>query len=87
MIDDRLRDGMHDREMKDTQKGRKIDGLDSSVGKEFTFTFNAVDKGDTGLILASGRSPGGGNGNHSSILAWEIPGTEEPGGLQCPQSQ
>ena len=22
--------------------------------------------------------PGGGNGNHSSILAWEIPGTEEP---------
>ena len=20
---------------------------------------------------------------HSSILAWEIPGTEEPGGLQC----
>ena len=28
----------------------------------------------------SGRSPGGGNGN-SSILAWEIPWTEEPGGL------
>ena len=27
------------------------------------------------------RSPGGGNGN-SSILAWEIPCTEEPGGLQ-----
>ena len=22
-----------------------------------------------------------GNGNHSSILAWRIPGTEEPGGL------
>ena len=21
------------------------------------------------------------NGNHSSILAWRIPGTEEPGGL------
>ena len=21
--------------------------------------------------------------NHSSILAWEIPQTEEPGGLQC----
>ena len=28
------------------------------------------------------RSPGGGNGTHSSILAWEIPWTEEPGGLQ-----
>ena len=79
MIDDRLRDGMHDRQMKDTQKGGKTDGLDSSVGKEFTF--NAVDKGDRGLILASGRSPRGEHLNCSSILAWEIPGTEEPGGL------
>ena len=24
---------------------------------------------------------------HSSILAWEIPQTEEPGGLQCMRSQ
>ena len=24
---------------------------------------------------------------HSSILAWEIPWTEEPGGLQCTASQ
>ena len=24
---------------------------------------------------------GEGNGNHSSILAWRIPWTEEPGGL------
>ena len=24
---------------------------------------------------------------HSSILAWEIPGTEEPGGLQSMRSQ
>ena len=24
---------------------------------------------------------------HSSILAWEIPGTEEPGGLQSMESQ
>ena len=29
-----------------------------------------------------GRSPGGGSGNHSSIVAWKIPWTEEPGGLQ-----
>ena len=28
-------------------------------------------------------SPRKGNGNHSSILAWRIPWTEEPGGLQC----
>ena len=30
---------------------------------------------------------GEGNGNHSSILAWEIPRTEEPGGLQSMGSQ
>ena len=46
---------------------------------------NEGDTGDArveGLIPGSGRSPGGGNGNHSSILAWEIPWTEEPGSLQ-----
>ena len=37
---------------------------------------------DVALILGSGRSPGGGNGAHSSILAWRIPWTEEPGGLR-----
>ena len=48
---------------------------------------NAETAGDAGLILGSGRSPGGGNGNHSSILAWKIPWTEEPGGLQSMGSQ
>ena len=43
---------------------------------------NARDSGDTGLIPGLGRSPGEGNGYLSSILAWEIPWTEEPGGLQ-----
>ena len=42
---------------------------------------NAGDTRDAGLIPGSGRSPGEGNGNDSSILAWEIPWTEEPGGL------
>ena len=37
--------------------------------------------GDMGLILESGRSPGEGSGSHPSILAWEIPWTEEPGRL------
>ena len=37
---------------------------------------------DTGLIPGSGRSSEEGNGSHSSILAWEIPWTEEPEGLQ-----
>ena len=35
--------------------------------------------GDVGSISGSGRSPGGGN---DSILAWDIPWTEEPGGLE-----
>ena len=29
-----------------------------------------------------GRSPGGGMATHSSLHAWRIPWTEEPGGLQ-----
>ena len=28
--------------------------------------------GDVGLIPGSGKSPGEGNGNYSSILAWKI---------------
>ena len=40
-----------------------------------------------GLIPTSGRSPEGGNDNDSSILAWGIPWTEEPGGLQSMGSQ
>ena len=43
---------------------------------------NVGDVRDTGSIPGLGRLPGGGNGNHSSILIWEIPWTEEPGGLQ-----
>jgi len=39
------------------------------------------------LIPGSGRSPGKGMATHSSILAWRIPWTEEPGGLQSMGSQ
>ena len=42
---------------------------------------SAGDIRDGGSIPGSGRSPGGGNGNHSSILAWKIPWTEELGRL------
>jgi len=38
--------------------------------------------GDMSLIPGWGRSPGGGMATHSSILAWRIPWTEEPGVLQ-----
>ena len=37
--------------------------------------------GDASSIPGSGRSPGEGNGNPSSILAWRVPWEEEPGGL------
>ena len=42
---------------------------------------SACNVGDQGSIPGSGRSPGEGNGNPFSILAWKIPWTEEPGGL------
>ena len=38
--------------------------------------------GDLGSIPGSGRYPGEGKATHSIILAWRIPWTEEPGGLQ-----
>ena len=41
-----------------------------------------ANAGDMGLIPGTGRFPGEGNGNPSSILAWDIPWTKEPGGLQ-----
>ena len=42
----------------------------------------AGDAKDLGWILGSRRSPGGGKATHSSVLAWRIQRTEEPGGLQ-----
>ena len=48
---------------------------------------NARDKGDVGSIPRLGRSSGGEMATYSSILAWKIPGTEEPGGLQSMRSQ
>ena len=39
-----------------------------SDGKE-----SACNVEDLGSILGLGRSPGGGHGNHSSVLAWIIP--------------
>ena len=40
------------------------------------------DTGDAGLILGAGRSSGVEMATHSSILAWRMPWTEGPGGLQ-----
>ena len=48
-----------------------------------------ANTGDVSSFLGLRRSPGEGNDkpSHSSILAWEIPWTEEAGGLQSIGSQ
>ena len=46
-----------------------------------------ADMGDLGLIPGWGRCPGEGHGNPLSVLAWRIPWTEKPGGLQVMGSQ
>ena len=48
---------------------------------------SACNAGDAGLIPGWGRSPQKENAAHSSILAWEIPWTEEPVGLQSMGSE
>ena len=48
---------------------------------------NAGDVRDAGSVPKLGRSPGGGHGNPSSVLAWRIPWTEDPGRLQSMESQ
>ena len=42
---------------------------------------SACNAGDPGLIPGSGIPPQKGMAIHSSILAWRIPWTEEPGRL------
>ena len=50
-----------------------------SAGKK-----SACNVGDMGSIPGLGRSPEEENATNPSILAWRIPGTEEPGGLYSP---
>ena len=42
---------------------------------------SACNAEDLGSVPEMGRSLGGGMATHSSILAWSISWTEEPGGL------
>ena len=42
---------------------------------------SASNAEDPGFIPGLGRSPEEGNDNHSNILTWIIPWTEEPSGL------
>ena len=48
---------------------------------------SACDAGDPGSIPGSEDPPEKEMATHSSILAWRIPWTEEPGGLQSTGSQ
>ena len=48
---------------------------------------NAGDVRDAGLIPGLGRFLEEGMATLSSILAWRVPWTEEPGGLQSVGSQ
>ena len=48
---------------------------------------NARDVREADTIAGLGRSPEDGNATQSSILAWRIPWTEEPGGLWSMGSQ
>ena len=48
---------------------------------------NAGDMRDVGLIPGQEDLLEEGMATHSSILAWRIPWTEEPGGLQSMGSQ
>ena len=48
---------------------------------------NVGDARDVGLIPGSGGSLEKEMASHSCILAWKIPWTEEPGGLQSTGSQ
>ena len=48
---------------------------------------SAGDARDLGSIPEWGRSPEEDMVTHSSILAWRVPWTEEPGGLHSLRSQ
>ena len=77
-------------------------GISNRVGRAFVYSFtlltlgfpdgsdgkeSACNAGDLISIPGLGRSPGEGMTTHSSIFAWIIPRTEEPGGLQFIASQ
>ena len=62
--------------------GKKIGFPGGSDGKEST-----CNVGDLGSIPGLGRALEEGMATHSSILAWKIPWTEDPGKLQSMGSQ
>ena len=66
-------------------QGLRVDILGFSGGSDGKES--AYNTGDLGSIPGWERSPGEGNGYPLQYLAWRIPRTEEPGGLQSMGSQ
>ena len=64
----------------------KLNGSSASLVAQ-TVKKSACNAGDLGSIPGLGRSLEEEMATHSSILAWRIPWTEEPGGLQTMGSQ
>ena len=72
----------------DTQKRTSLGGSDYFSPRFFCAGFPGgsvvknppANAGDAASVPGWGRSPGEGNGTHSSILAWKTPWTEEPAG-------
>ena len=56
-------------------------------GDSVVKNLSACNAGDVHSIPGMGRTLEKEMAVHSSILAWEIPWTEEPGGLQSMRSQ
>ena len=73
--------------MEELIKGHRSSGV-SQVGLVAkNLPANAGARRDVGSVPGWGRSPGGGMAAHSSILAWRVLCTEEPGELQSITSQ
>ena len=66
-------------------QGLRVDILGFSGGSDGKES--ACNTGDLGSIPGWERSPGEGNSYPLQYLAWRIPRTEEPGGLQSMGSQ
>ena len=64
-----------------TKVTQKIVGFPGDASGIKNSPANAGDIRDVGSIPGLGRSPGEGTVTHSSILAWRISWTEEPGGI------
>ena len=75
------------RMMTNMPRTKKLPLLSMGLPWWFNGKESACNAGDLGLMPGLGRSLEKGMATHSSILAWRIPWTAEPGGLQSMGSQ